>query len=403
MAVYLYRALTQDGREVSGTLEYPEERSVLAYLESQGYIPVDIEVRKEGAEPASLARGLRREYRRFSVTDFTEGLGMLLRAGLPVDKALASLITASNDSGTRRLLQKIEREIREGNSLSKALRQFGNLFDRLYISLIQAGEMSGNLDATVERLAEYLESQNRLRERIVNAMIYPIILLIVTVFSIVILMVVVLPKFRQLFDDMGAELPAMTRFFLSASDFLRDYGSLFSGLLLALICALFLARTSGSFAAWTDRLVLRVPWIGGLVRKVQIARYAETLSIMLKCGIPIQKSLEASNHVVTNSWIRQQLGTSADAIKEGKSFSAAIGQYFPALTQQMVRIGEQAGNLDQTLANIARVIQHEVNRSIQRLIGIFEPLIIVTLGFIVAAVIGSIMVAVLGMNELISG
>ncbi|MDH3762257.1 MAG: type II secretion system F family protein [Gammaproteobacteria bacterium] len=404
MGIYQYKALTQDGREVSGALEYPEERSVLAWLEDQGYIPVDIELRKDSAAgPARLVAGLGREYRKFSIIDFTQGLGMLLRAGLPVDKALTSLIAATSEPGSRKLLQQVERDIREGSSLSKALRRFEDLFGRLYISLIQAGEISGNLDASIERLSEYLERQHQLRERIVNATIYPIILLVVTVFSIVILMTVVMPKFKQLFADMDAELPAITQAFLATSDFLQDYGSLLSALLLGGGAALYLLRRNAAFAAALDRNLLKLPLIGSLIKKIQIARYAETLSIMLKCGIPIQKSLGASSEVVSNSWIRQQLSASASEIKEGASFSSAIGKYFPALTQQMVKIGEQAGNLDQTLANISRVIQHDVNRSIQRIIGVFEPLIIVTLGVIVAAVIGSIMVAVLGMNDLISG
>lgn len=402
MGIYQYKALTQDGREVNGALEYPEEGSVLAFLEAQGYIPINIELKGE-ADTTRRPAALGREYRKFSILDFTQGLGMLLRAGLPVDKALTSLIAATTEAGSRKLLEQVERDIREGSSLSKALRQFENLFGKLYISLIQAGEISGNLDASIESLSEYLESQSLLRERIVNALIYPLILLVVTVFSIVLLMVVVMPKFKQLFEDMDAELPAVTQAFLASSDFLRDYGSLISALLLALIAAIPLLRRNPVFRASLDRFVLKLPWVGELVNKVQIARYAETLSIMLKCGIPIQQSLGASSRVVTNSWIRQRLSASANEIKEGSSFSAAIGQYFPSLTQQMVSIGERAGNLDKTLANIARMLQHDVNRSIARIIGVFEPLIIVTLGVIVAAVIGSIMVAVLGMNDLIAG
>lgn len=402
MGIYQYKALTQDGREVNGALEYPEEGSVLAFLEAQGYIPINIELKGE-ADTTRRPAALGREYRKFSILDFTQGLGMLLRAGLPVDKALTSLIAATTEAGSRKLLEQVERDIREGSSLSKALRQFENLFGKLYISLIQAGEISGNLDASIESLSEYLESQSLLRERIVNALIYPLILLVVTVFSIVLLMVVVMPKFKQLFEDMDAELPAVTQAFLASSDFLRDYGSLISALLLALIAAIPLLRRNPVFRASLDRFVLKLPWVGELVNKVQIARYAETLSIMLKCGIPIQQSLGASSRVVTNSWIRQRLSASANEIKEGSSFSAAIGQYFPSLTQQMVSIGERAGNLDKTLSNIARMLQHDVNRSIARIIGVFEPLIIVTLGVIVAAVIGSIMVAVLGMNDLIAG
>jgi general secretion pathway protein F len=403
MGVYLYRALTQDGREVSGSLDYPEEREVLAYLESQGYIPIDIAPGRQGAGNAIANGASTRELRKFSIIDFTGGLGMLLHAGLPVDKALASLTAASTDRGTRKLLEQVGRDIREGGSLSKALRKFENLFGRLYISLIQAGEISGNLEASIERLSAYLESQQQLRERVVNAMIYPIILLVVTLISIVLLMVVVMPKFKQLFEDMEAELPLITQAFLSLSDFLRDYGSAICALLLGIGAAVFMLRGNAAFRALLDRAVLRLPWIGSLVRKIQVARYAETLAMMLQCGIPIQRSLGASSRVVANGWIRAQLEDAANQIKEGGSFSAAIGTQFPPLTRQMIRVGEQAGNLEQTLGNISQIIRHDVDRTIQRVIGVFEPMIIVFLGAIVAGVIGSIMVAVLGMNDLIAG
>jgi general secretion pathway protein F len=308
MGLYLYRALTQDGREVSGSLEYPEESAVLAYLESQGYIPVEIASGREGAGGAAASGGIAaRELKKFSVIEFTRGLGMLLRAGLPIDKALVSLAAASADSGTRKLLQQVGRDIREGSSLSKALRGFDNLFGRLYLSLIQAGEISGNLEVSIDHLSAYLDSQQQLRERIVNAMIYPLVLLVVTVFSIVLLMVVVMPKFKQLFEDMDAELPAVTQAFLSTSDFLRDYGSAICALLLGLVAAVFMLRGNPGFRALLDQLVLRLPWIGELVKKVQVSRYAETLSMMLQCGIPIQRSLGASCQVVSNSWIRQAI------------------------------------------------------------------------------------------------
>ena len=234
---------------------------MLAWLEAQGYIPVEIALGQEGAGDPSAAGGIpARELRKFSVIDFTLGLGMLLRAGLPIDKAVASLATASGDSGTRKLLQQVGRDIREGSSLSKALRGFENLFGRLYLSLIQAGEISGNLEVSIEHLSAYLESQQQLRERIVNAMIYPIILLIVTLFSIVLLMVVVMPKFKQLFEDMDAELPAVTQIFLSTSDFLRSYGSAICALLLALVTVAFLLRGNAGWRALLDRFVLRLPF-----------------------------------------------------------------------------------------------------------------------------------------------
>lgn len=403
MTIYQYTALTQDGREVSGSLEFPGEQAVLSYLETQGYIPVEILEEKPNSDlVTNLSQLLRRKYKRFSLIDFTNGLAMLLQAGLPVDKSLASLIVASTDKSSRQLLEHIEREIREGSSLSKALRNYESIFGNLYISLVQAGEISGNLDSSIERLSSYLEAQSELKERIVNAMIYPIILLVVTLLSIVILMVVVMPKFKQLFEDMGGELPAITKVFISTSDFLQEYGLVAGVAFISLLPVTLYLKNNAVCSAFLDKFVLKLPWAGDLIEKIQISRYAETLSMMMKCGIPIQKSLETSQHVVSNSWIRAQLSASTDRLKEGASFSSTIGSHFPTLTQQMVKIGEEAGNLDNTLSNIAKISQRNVNRDILRAVGIFEPLIIVTLGIIVAAVIGSIMVAVLGMNDLIS-
>jgi len=403
VGTYQYKALTQDGREVSGSLDYPEEQSVLTYLESQGYIPVHIEEKQDNSDiSAEISYSLKREHRKFSVIDFTNGLSMLLRAGLPVDKSLTSLLAATNDMGSRRLIEQIERQIREGSSLSKALRQYEKIFGNLYISLVLAGEVSGNLDASVERLSIYLEAQKELKERIVNAMIYPVILLVVTLMSIVILMVVVMPKFKQLFEDMGAELPAVTKVFISASDFLQEYGLVIGIVLISLLPITVYLKSHQEFSTFMDRTVLKLPWIGGLINKIEMARYAETLSMMMRCGIPIQKSLEISKSVVANSWIGSRIAASTERLKEGGTFSSTIGGYFPALTQQMVKIGEEAGDLDNTLSKIAAISQQNVNRDIHRVIGILEPVIILLLGVIVAAVIGSIMVAVLGMNDLIS-
>ena len=233
-------------------------------------------------------------------------------------------------------------------------------------------------------------------------MIYPVILLVVTALSIIILMVVVMPKFQQLFDDMGGELPTVTRAFMGVSEFLQNHGFMLAFVLTALIPVFFYLKSNDSYRRIIDRYSLGLPWFGNLFEKIQIARYAETLAMMLKCGIPLQKSLETSLQVVTNSWIREELSVSTGKLKEGASFSATIGSHFPVLSQQMVIIGEQAGDLDRTLANIAKISQHQVNRDILRAVGLFEPIIIVTLGIIVAAVIGSIMVAVLAMNSLIS-
>lgn len=404
MPLFHYRAIANDGHMEIGSIELSTKQEVLAHLESINAIPVAIHEKKQDYfSPVGIRKLLVINAKRGSLPliEITNGLGMLLHAGLPLDRAIKSISMAINNEKTKQFLLSIETEIREGHSFSSALGKRVDLVGELYVSMVKAGEAAGRLDESVSRLARHLEHSKNLKDSIITAMLYPIILLVVTLASIVTLMVMVMPRFKQLFTDMGGEIPWVTQLFINISDKMSNHG-VFALLLISVFLFVFKAlKRKESVAIWVDSRILRIPWYGSLVEKIQMTKFAQTLALLLKSGVSIQRSLEISRNVITNRLIKEDIKNKSKLLNEGESFSSTIGTRFPVLTQQMVRIGEEASELESTLEYIANIAQQDVDRNIKRILGIFEPVIIVFLGVIVAAVISSIMVAVLSMNDLV--
>jgi general secretion pathway protein F len=405
MPLFHYRAITNDGHMEVGSIELPTKEEVLAHLEAMNAIPIAInEGKHRNISPLELIRKLASFRGRSSsipLMEITNGLGMLLKAGLPLDRAIKSIAIAVKDDKTKQFLSNIEAEIREGHSFSSALEKRVDVVGELYVSMVKAGEVAGRLDESILRLSQHLEHSKELKDNIITAMLYPVILLVVTLISIVILMVMVMPRFKQLFLDMGGEVPAVTQLFLNISDQMSNNG-IYILMSLCLLLLIFQSlKRHEAFAVWIDAKSLRIPWYGSLIEKIQMTKFAKTLSLLLKSGVSIQRSLEISQNVIANRFIKEDIKNKAKLLNEGESFSSTIGTRFPLLTQQMVRIGEEASELESTLESIADIAQQDVDRNIKRVLGIVEPVIIVVLGVIVAAVISSIMVAVLSMNDLV--
>lgn len=405
MPLFHYRAIASDGHMEVGSIELPTKEEVLVHLEAINAIPIAI---NEGKHSSISLSGLISKLTSFRgrrgsipLMEITNGLGMLLKAGLPLDRALKSIANAVKDDKSKQFLSIIEAEIREGHSFSSALEKRVDVVGELYVSMVKAGEVAGKLDESILRLSQHLEHSKELKDNIITAMLYPIILLVVTLVSIVILMVMVMPRFKQLFLDMGGEVPAVTQLFLDISDQMSNNGIYILMLLCVLLLIFQALKRHEAFAVWIDAKSLKIPWYGSLVEKIQMTKFAKTLSLLLKSGVSIQRSLEISQNVIANRFIKEDINNKAKLLNEGESFSSTIGTRFPLLTQQMVRIGEEASELETTLESIANIAQQDVDRNIKRVLGIVEPVIIVVLGVIVAAVISSIMVAVLSMNDLV--
>lgn len=404
MPLFEYKAISHDGQLESGCVDLPSKNEVLAHLETINAIPVAIDEKSQGHFSYGDIKNLilaRRKHSSLPLIDVTNGLAMLLRSGLPLDRALKSIAAATDELNTKQFLLDIEEEIRAGHSFSKALEKRREQVGDLYVTMVRAGEVSGKLDESMGRLAQHLEQSKTLKDNIITAMLYPIVLLVVTLVSIIILMVMVMPRFKQLFEDMGGEVPAVTQLFIGMSEQINNHG-VFAVIVISMLLLIFqVLKKKESVAIRVDQQVLRIPWYGALQEKLQMAKFSQTLAILLKNGVAIQRSLEISRGVISNRAIEADIKAREKLLAEGESFSATIGKRFPVLTQQMIRIGEEASELESTLEYVANIAQHDVDRNIKRILGIVEPLIIVVLGIIVAAVISSIMVAVLSMNDLV--
>ena len=399
MPNFLYKAIDRQGQFSHGAVELATEREVLVYLENLNLIPLEITVNNRLFN--LRLKGLISRRRSLPLLEITNGLWLLLRAGLPLDRALKSVHDAMQDESARSLLHDIEQQIREGRSLSSALDKHRQQLGDLYISMVRAGEVTGKLDEAVGKLAEHLEQSKQFRDSVVTAIVYPVILLVVTLISIIVLLVVVMPRFKQLFLDMGTEIPGLTQFFISLSDFVIDGGPylLITGAML--LSGLLVLQRSDATNLWLDEHVLKVPWLGGLLRKAEMTRFAMALAMLMKNGVSIQKSIQISNGVISNRFIGNMIENKSRVISEGRTFSAALGDIFPGMTRQIIKMGEEASELENTLEHVAILSREDLNRTIKRMLVVFEPLVIVFLGVVVAAVIGSIMVAVLSMNDMV--
>jgi general secretion pathway protein F len=404
MPVFKYKVILSNGQIETGDIELSGKSEVLAHFEKNNSIPISIDEKTGRAGSLTDLKGLlefKKHSRKLPLIQITNAIAMLLRAGVSLDNALDSAARAMQDEASRKFLTDISDRIRNGESFSQALKNWKAEVGAFYISMVHAGEVTGRLAESMLQIAEHLEKSKALRDNIVSALLYPIILLTVTLLSVVILMVFVIPKFKQLFEDMGGEIPAVTQLFISASDFMSDYGIFLLLPVLLLLLAMQYAHKNPAFRHRLDEKILGIPGLGKLLEKQLMSNYAKTLAMLLQNGVSMQRALRISRDVISNSYISDEIEEAEKQLNEGKTFSETIGKKFPPLVQQMLRIGESAGELDSTLDYVAQTAQEDVDRTIKRVLGVFEPVIIIFLGVLVAAVIGSIMIAVMSMNDLV--
>ena len=321
---------------------------------------------------------------------------------MTLDRALQILGELSDEEPLVRMIESVRENIQSGDSLSEALELQGKVFSPLYISMVKAGEAGGVVHQVLGRLVDYLERSHELKESIRSALIYPTILLVVAGLSVAGLLVFVVPQFSQMFEDMGQALPLPTQVVVTVGDFLRAYWWV---LLAGLFVIIALAQTH--FAKpevnqrW-DRRLLRWPLIGDLVAKVETARFSRTLATLLHNGLPLLMALNLVKDVIGNSVISQAVEEATDSLKRGKGLADPLMEQavLPPLALQMIKVGEESGDLEPMLTKVADVFDAEVKASVKRMLTLLEPVLIVGLGLIVAGIIVSILMAVLGANQL---
>ncbi|MCX7912959.1 MAG: type II secretion system F family protein [Thermodesulfovibrionales bacterium] len=395
MAIFSYKATSIQGAVVEGFIEASDEKAAIEKIRNSGYIPIRISLSKE-----DVSRGFSLKSKRGNLIIFTTELSSLLSAGLPLDRSLNILSEISEDKYMKRIIQSILKSIREGSSFSEALQKHPDIFPRIYINMIKAGEAGGVLNVVLDKLNEYLESSKELKDHIFSAMIYPTILLFTGGISIIILLTYVLPKFSVIFSEIGTSLPLPTKILLSISNFLQSFwwlifGLIFSGLILL---KLYVKKPSGRYK-W-DSLKLKL--FRDIIIKLETARFCRTLGTLLKSGVPLLQALNNSKEVINNQLISSTIDIVSKGAKEGQGVFVPLqkAKVFPDLALSMIKVGEETGQLDEMLIKVATTYEKSLRITIKRFISLLEPFLILFMGLIIGFIVLAMLMAIFSITEI---
>ncbi|MBW9257991.1 MAG: type II secretion system F family protein [Candidatus Thiodiazotropha sp. (ex. Lucinisca nassula)] len=402
MALFSYRASNSLGETLQGEMEAEESRQVIIELQREQLIPIEVK-RVTGLRGLLGYRsGRQKKVGQKQILSFAKELATLLKAGMPLEGALSLMARLNSDEKMANVIDELNDSIKGGATFSRALEKQRNIFPRLFVSMIKAGEAGGMLGEALERIADYMERSQALRESVRSALIYPTILLLVAVVSIMVLLVFVVPQFSQMFEDMGRELPLATQIILVAGEFLTNYWWLLLAMVFLAIALFRIWLEKGDNQYRLDRWLLGLPLFGDLLLKVETARLSRTLASLLNNGLTLLNAVKLSQEVLNNSYIAQGIEQAAQQLKQGKGLSAPLieQKLLPELAIRMLQVGEESGEIDAMLTDVADVYDREVRETVQRLLTLVEPVLIVGLGLIVAGIIISILLAMLSVNDL---
>jgi general secretion pathway protein F len=404
--IFGYRGFNDAGKSVDGIREADSPKGLRALLRKEGIFLSEVTEEKQepkaGTAEASFQGLVGGRITSDDIAVMTRQLATLVGAGIPLVEALGALVEQVDHDRLKRIVSSVKQRVNEGATLADAMSQHPKVFNNLYVNMIRAGEHSGALHVVLVRLADFTESQSRLRSKVFGTMAYPIIMVVIGSGILGILMTVVVPKVTVMFVDMKMALPMPTRILIFASNLGRDYWYLFLGGAVFGIWGFFAYIKRPNGRNWWDRTVLRLPIFGRIVRMLAIARFSRTLSTLLKSGVPLLTSMDIVKAIVTNTILSGVIEQSRDAIKEGESIAAPLrrsGQ-FPPMVYHMVAIGERSGQLEEMLLNVANSYDSQVETRMAALTSLLEPIMIVCMGGVVAFIVMSILLPILQMNTL---
>ncbi|MEE8160983.1 MAG: type II secretion system F family protein [Acidobacteriota bacterium] len=403
MTLFRYKAVTPEGKVVEGTLEAADQQTVLARLEEQGKLPIKVH---SGEEGGLLGRQIQLPWKRRRVPQsdlliFTQELSTLVEAGLTLDRSLSILAELTGNAYLSEIIHELLREIRGGKSLSEAIGIYPQVFPKLYVNMVRAGEAGGALDQILKRLVEYLDEVEELRSHLTSALIYPAILTSVAAVSIGIMVLFVIPNFAVIFENAGAPVPLPMRVLLAIAGFLTGYW----WLLLAL-----------GFGAWWvlksrldteegrlnwDRMLLKTPVLGPVLQKAEVSRFSRTLGTLLQSAVPLIQSINIVKDVVGNQAIAVAMEPIKSGVKKGEGLAKPVreAQIFPPFALHLLEVGEETGRLDAMLLKIADAYDREMKTTLKRLVALLEPAIILFMAVVIGVMVVSLLYSILSIND----
>ncbi|MBK8175510.1 MAG: type II secretion system F family protein [Rhodospirillales bacterium] len=404
MPTYRYKAVSGPGEVVEGEMEAASQAAVLDQLRGQGYLPL----RADEARGGALANLLKMEIgggSKISGEDriaIIRELGSLSHAGLPLDQAIGVLIKFTEKEPVKKLMGRVLERVRGGSSLADAMTAQGRVFDRFVLGMVRAGEAGGALDTVLAKTAEFLEKSQQSKQDLKSALIYPVVLFVSVCISIGIIVTVVIPSFKEIFDQAGIALPLSTRIVMGV-------GAVTSAgwwvpIVLGLLATLFISRQrrDPELRRQWDRRFLRLPLAGGLAGRIETTRMTYTLGMLLNNGVPLVSALGVVKGTLGNAAMESAFEQIEKQVREGKTFAGPLAEsgLFPTLATHLIRIGEESGRLEEMLFRVAEVYEREVHHSIQRLMAILIPALTVGMALLIGGIIVSILVPMLSINQL---
>jgi general secretion pathway protein F len=409
MPIFEYKALDATGKTVEGLKEADSPKGLRMALRHDGVFLTEVTGQQQASDTASRDVSARRWFVGRIKTDdlaiMTRQLAVLIGAGVPLVEALSALVDQVEHERLKRIISNVKQRVNEGSSLADALAAHSKVFNNLFINMIRAGESSGALEIVLVRLADFTESQARLRSKIVGSMTYPIVMMVFGLIIMGVLFTVVIPKITKIFEDTKAVLPWSTRFLIGVTGIVSEW---WWAILILMVGSVYLflrwRNTPAGRARW-DIWVLRLPIFGVLVRQIAVARFSRTLSTLLKSSVPLLTAMDIVKNIVGNTRLAAVIEDARESIKEGESIAAPLKRSgeFPPLVYHMVAIGERSGELEEMLKNVADAYDSQVDTKIAALTSLLEPLMIVVMGAGVSFIVASILMPILQINTLAGG
>ncbi len=406
MAAFSYTALDNTGKTIKGTQEADSARLLRQQLRDQGLIPLEVALVKSGnkASTTVFSRFLNR-IQLNDLTLLTQQLATLLEAGLPVEESLQGVIEQTEKNHVKKILTGVRAKVVEGHSLAYALEQFPHAFPELYCATIAAGEQTGKLHVVLNRLASYAETQQAMRQKISQALIYPIMMTLVSFGIVTFLLIYVVPKITGIFTQSNQALPTATQVLLNISHFLADYG-IYLIIVIAIAFFIFfrlLKKTWFKFK-W-HKLLLKIPMMGYTIRTINTARYARTFGILFAAGVSVLEAMKVSAKLITNYPMRESIDMAGNRVREGAAINVALKNsgYFSPMSVHLIASGESSGKLESMLEKAANNQERDVARLIETLLSLLEPMIILIMGAIVLFIVLAILLPIFQLDQISGG
>jgi general secretion pathway protein F len=406
MGAFEYQALTAAGKKQKGIAEGDSPRQVRQQLKDQGLIPLKVEAISGQPKQRTSLSLFSKQGSRLSATDLsllTRQLATLVRSGMPLEATLATVAEQSERAKVRQVISAVRSKVLEGNTFADSLAEFPNIFNELYRATVAAGESSGKLDAVLEQLADYTENHQQLSQKLISALIYPAVVVTIAIIIVVVMMIEVVPSVVSVFDSSGHELPTLTRMMIAGSNFIQHYGILSLVIIIAGIALFAWRMKDEQFHYRVDHFLLKLPFVRRFIRGLNNERFTRTFSILVGSGVPVLEGLAVAERVVVNRPMRHAVSEAAIKVREGSSIHMALQRsgFFPPVTVHLIASGESSGNLEQMLHQAAINQERELMNTINVMLGILEPLMVLMMGGMILLIVMAIMLPIFNMSDLI--